>query len=441
MKYIITILLITTLGLFLRLTNLSPHKFYPDSYQSLVVSENISNYGNVVGYLGKEGMLYPDFVMWTRPGYPLAINLFNLFLDNKVLAAQMISLIAGVLSIPLAFLLIKEIFKSRASGLMGALLLALSFNHTVWGGFIFTETLGIFLVLLLLWRLFSKIAVESKLAQVNDLVIGALVSLAFFTRYEYIIWLFTTILLVILNSPKKPWVKILNLSVSFFLVTTILITQFFPVQSLLEIVLNQVQVHLRLAALVFGGIMMMFLGRKFWNKFFNTKVLNLFSNLLIFLVIILASTLLIPNNPLTGIKNFFLMDPLIGVTFLVGMVLMLRDKKYFKLNMFLLFTTMTLYLTYYYINPTMQRYLTHLLPIFLIPASYGLLRMLRYCHSEAAPLLKVRAEEYTPGIIPFASLRVTKVVAILFLVSLFIYQANLTFNGMKSWGGGGSGIE
>ena len=98
MKTALTILVLTVLGALLRIQNLSPYKYYPDAYQNLIVARSIRNYRSVVGYLGENGMLYPDFFMWTRPVYPLFINLTDNFLQDEQRSAQLIAITAGILA-------------------------------------------------------------------------------------------------------------------------------------------------------------------------------------------------------------------------------------------------------------------------------------------------------------------------------------------------------
>src|SRR5260221_13696350 len=113
-------------GFLLRIHNLSQFKVYPDSFQNLIVAENIRTYHSVVGFLGNGGMLYPDFFMWTRPGYPLLILLVNFLTGNTSIAAQLIAFAAGILAIPITYFFIKTIFHSQKIALAGALLMALA---------------------------------------------------------------------------------------------------------------------------------------------------------------------------------------------------------------------------------------------------------------------------------------------------------------------------
>src|SRR5882757_9649374 len=90
---------ITLLGAFLRFHNLTPFTVYPDSFQNLIVAQNILHYGSVVGYLGKDGMFYPDFFMWTRPLYALLIDAVSFFGISLLLAARSTAFGLGIVSI------------------------------------------------------------------------------------------------------------------------------------------------------------------------------------------------------------------------------------------------------------------------------------------------------------------------------------------------------
>src|ERR1700733_7325651 len=106
---LILLSVITILGIFFRIENLSLFNVYPDSYQSLIVSLNIMNYHNVLGYLGPKGMVYPDFFSWTHPGYPLLIDAATAIIHNMTAAARIIAFVLGILTIPLAYFFIKRV--------------------------------------------------------------------------------------------------------------------------------------------------------------------------------------------------------------------------------------------------------------------------------------------------------------------------------------------
>ena len=92
------LLTITLIGLILRLHNISAFKIYPDSYLQLVMTSHIREYGDVIGWLGDKGMLYPDFIAWTRPLFPLLLSLLTVFYPDVTRAGYILSVTAGLLA-------------------------------------------------------------------------------------------------------------------------------------------------------------------------------------------------------------------------------------------------------------------------------------------------------------------------------------------------------
>lgn len=370
--------IIILLGIFLRFANLSPFKFYPDAYQNLIVAQNMSIYHSVFGRLGEAGMFYPYFFMWTRPIYAGLINIVNFLTQDPSTSALVISLICGILAIPASFLLIKKVFSSSSAGLIGALLTAISFNSIVWGGFIYTESLGVLLVLLLLWRLFNGLGDKSIWADQNDFLIGSLLTLAIFTRYEYLVLIIPLVFMVLQKNPF-PERKLINIFTSSAFLASIILNQYFPISEIAGLIFMQLQ-----DLLVLGGIFLIgavfFLVLKKMNKLklekfrnFNLLITGFFWVLAVFLV--LQS---LPGNPagflfndLAATRNFFGTDFLLGAAGVVGITLMLKKSPDYSVIYFVLISIFLLFPIYYKINPTMQRYITHLLPFLLIPASFA----------------------------------------------------------------------
>ncbi len=205
MKAAWTLLLIVILGAGIRWANISPYKFYPDAYQNLVVANNLADNHNVVGTLGDLGSVYPQTVTTTRPVYPFFINAVNIFVTDQTLSAKIVAFVAGILGIVGAFFLVRQLFYT-STGLFAALLTALSFNHTVWSGFIMSETTGILLVFLGLTYYFKK----------SYYLSGIVLGLAVFSRFEYLL-----ILLPLLYKNRR-------LFLSSFITGLLLIGVFFP---------------------------------------------------------------------------------------------------------------------------------------------------------------------------------------------------------------------
>ncbi len=333
-KSLISIILgiITLIGIFLRFNALSTYKFYPDSYVSLIVALNISTYHSVLGILGPHGMIYPDFFSWTRPLYPLLIDLFTLFTHNLDRAGHIVSFLSGVVAIPLCYLFISTALRSKRAGLFGAFMLALSYNHDVWGGFILSDTTGVMMLFLFLWLLFRRLEKEEGItdsnqwANLDDLILSAVFAFTILTRYEYAVLVVPVVFLVYFKiSHKKEF--FINIAASMSLVF----------------------------ALAYSTISPFVVNGSTENPIGSFASLNRFKHI-----------------DISAIKGFVLSDPLIAVLFMIGVYLFIRafrEKKY--LLGFVGLSLLLLEFMYYQTNPGIQRYVIHLLPFLLLTASYA----------------------------------------------------------------------
>ena len=306
------IIIITLLGAVLRLVNISPYHFYPDVYQNLLVAQNIKAFDSVVGPLGLFGYIFPPFILWTRPIFPFFILALAPFVPDYMTAGHMVAFFAGVLAIPLSYLAIVAIWKNNIAGLGASLLTAASFQHVVWSGNVMTETLGVLLMLVVLYRLAKK--------QFN-MFTGIFLGLLVFTRYEYALLLIPICIWFIVNKSWQPMIYAL------FTIVFMLWLLFPPITQLLPPASTQVSV---------------------------TSI----------------PEFLAP----TGLYTFMKYDPLVSVLFLFGIVMMIVHKKYIHVAA-VLFSMALLYFTYYRSNPHQSRYLVHLLPFLLIGASYGVMHV------------------------------------------------------------------
>jgi len=430
--FVITIILslITLVGIVLRLANLSPFKFYPDSYQNLIVAENIRTYHNVVGFLGPQGMLYPDFFTWTHPLYPLLINLGSLFIPDTTFVARLISFLAGVITIPLTFFFIKSVFRSITYALAGAFLLAFSFNHTIWSGFIMTETVGILFMLFFLWFLFLSISSKTRFASPSNILTGILFCGAVLTRYEYIIMLFPVIFLVIKLSPH-PFRYLTNLIATFFLGLVTIGIILYPWQSTLYVIIEQSQNLLQRIGLIVILFLLIYslmyiLSQKFKHKLFQALPQFITGLLCIFALYICLQMLGIVGlpflwNDLSFVRNFVQHDFLISIFALIGFILLLLQNAQLRVfGYFSLLCILFLGVLYHRTNPDMERYLTHLLPFLLIPASYAFGKIVQYLLS------------FKLGRKYVSFLKITKQsILILALSIILLLQAKSTFFGLR----------
>jgi len=355
----ILLFLITSLGAFLRFNNLSPFTVYPDSYQNLIVAENLKTYGSVLGFMGQNGMLYPDFFMWTRPVYAGLIALFS--------NAGAISFILGIAAVPLSYFTFKTIF-SKTQALIASLLLALSFNHTVWSGFIMTESSGVFFMLLFLWSFFAGLKRKTCLGSPRDLLTGFLFAVAILTRYEYAIIILPVVYLIRSHS-TKTYNLLLNITIG--LITTLAIAGYalYPWQSVLPIVFVQLKdllVIVSVIVIIFIFFMLLFKKLRIYKPSFSYSTK---------LFIILFAPILLLSIPF--MSSFARHDILLSIFSLIGIIYLIKDKHYRVYAYFSLLSFFSLACIYYRINPDMERYMTHTIPFLLIPASYAMYTLLK----------------------------------------------------------------
>ncbi|MDQ3099553.1 MAG: hypothetical protein M3Q44_07465 [bacterium] len=179
MKEKVALLCITLIAAFLHYSNLTPYTLYPDSYQNILVAENIHTYKSVIGTLGKDGQIWPEYFGWTRPGYALLILAANSFFNNYFTAAKTVTLIAVMIAVPFAYFFILQVTESKKLAIGGMVLLALSANYAEWSGLILTEGVGILALMLALSGFFYVLKKESQPAEIRDLILGCIIALAF----------------------------------------------------------------------------------------------------------------------------------------------------------------------------------------------------------------------------------------------------------------------
>jgi hypothetical protein len=364
------LLVVIFIGIILRVHIISPFKIYPDSYQSLVVAHSILTYHSVIGYLGQGGVLYPDFFIWTRPMYPLLIDLFTLLWSNTSRIAQTISLVSGILLIPIAFFYIKSIFKSTLFGLAAALMTALSFNLTIWSGFIMTETIGVLFLCLFLWRFFATLSQDLKIASVQDFLTGILFAAAVLTRYEYIVLIFPILFLHIARGKNSlPRLATMGAAVA---VCFSAVAFLFPLQSIGFTILDQVK-DLPEFAFAFAVVSLISTFLFVRNKLYFLKMhlVEKISKVTIGTIWVFVFLVCVQILHLPAVRNFILHDFFLSIFSLIGLTLFLLQPMLRAYGFFCIVCMIFLGIVYHRVNPEMERYITHLIPFLLIPASYG----------------------------------------------------------------------
>jgi hypothetical protein len=363
-KQLAVILAVATLifvGVLLRLHNSSIYLFYPDSYQNLMVANNIRDNRSLVGPLGADGVLYPDFFGWTRPVYASLIAVSSLFVTDTVLGARAIALIAGILCIPASYLLAWRYTRRLLPSTLAALLVTICSSLVIWGGFVLTESLGVLMLLILLERFFNSLNKPSNIGSWSDITVGIMFSLAVLTRYEYVLIMVPMIILIINRSRNRAW-KITNIFIPSFLLigfTFLYLSSPYSASSLWA----QLQDLFYIASGTSLVCLVAYASRKYWLNLKLPRISNYYY-LLIALVITGAAVLIYD-----GLRRFVINDFLIAILAFVGFRLMFGLKRHKPAGLLLLVSAVLLGAVYYRINPGMERYQTHLLPFLIIPAA------------------------------------------------------------------------
>ncbi len=157
-------------------------------------------------YALARGEGYVDFVLkptahWP-PGYPAALSVLYRFTDNSLLAARLLNVVAGSLTVVLVYLLGRKVF-GRGIGLMAAGLLAVFPGQIFATSLILTEP-----VFTLLFVLILTIAVYTLLGEREDrprqaFLIGLLIGVAALVRGEGL--LLAAIIPVLIFVRHRSW--------------------------------------------------------------------------------------------------------------------------------------------------------------------------------------------------------------------------------------------
>jgi hypothetical protein len=361
---------------YLRWINRSAYLFYPDSYVSLIIARNIQNFGGVVGRLGENGMIYPDFFAWTRPLYPLLINLFGVWLPESA-AARAVPLAAGVLAIPAAYWLGRWALGSAAAGWASAVLLAVGFNHAVWGGYVLGDTVGVLMLMGFLAVWWQGARRNAELASPLDLLAGGLLGLAVLARYEYVLVL-VPVVWMCLRQGKA--VRCANLAAGAAPVLALAL-RLFSLGDLLPALGAELSGRL---SLVWAGLAVALAG---WlaKKLPPDKLDRLGeagSRAVVVAAWAVMGYMVLQNLWPAGLpwlsrqlgawRDFVVTDWLISTFALIGLTVLLWRRPGRGVGWFAVIGMASLAPAYYGTNPEMQRYITHLLPFWLLLAASGL---------------------------------------------------------------------
>ena len=426
----ISLFLVSSLGLLLRIINLSKFNIYPDSYVFLLMTKNIVEL-SPVGSLGPNGMFNELQFGWiTRLAYPLLIIPLNAISHNLEFSARTVSIVLAVLSIPLIFLLVTKLFDSRRMGIVASFLLAISFTHVAWSGFVMAETTAIFFILLsLVFTVYGIKRASFDFGNFYDVLAGIFAALAIITRPEYFFLVLPILFLLTVDS-KHYWGRVLTfLSSLFSLLTIISVATYFMREQLSALP----KVIPSYSALIIASTVLLLLITVLTRKKIGgrqktlsvLKTIAAFFTLSLFVYVYLQLIFgekIFPywSKTLTATRIFAQYDFLIVILGALGIVYLLFDKKYSHIGFFALLYIMPLAVLYNQVNPLSYRYSVHHLPVLIIAGSFLIINL--------ADLIKRKLQNASPKI---SSPIVSFVILLAVFVSLF--QIKISADSMTGW--------
>lgn len=370
--------LITLLGLLARLRHIFNFYIYPDSYYYLLIADNLRRHGVAYGTLGAKGMHFPPVgSAILKPAFPFFVSVVDRFVDNLELSGHIVAVGASVLTIPIAFFLARRLFDSVTAGVAAAALIAVSYNHIYWSGFLMGDSLAVLLMFASL--LFLLREDKPDYANPYDFLAGIAVALALLSRLTYaatipaLAWLMVT---------EFAWSKeriATALSGSLFVLSAAALLILPPFPEILRLLVEVSSIILVTIGLLAVAAGVMLIGRRYSpgsGRGVNGRLarLGLTAALVLPGVLWLVSIAVsyLPGRSLfPGLLQFVSRDKLLAVAYLGGVVALAASPGR-RLATVCAVNVLVLVGLYYQVASWETRYLTHLLPFIVLPAAYGL---------------------------------------------------------------------
>lgn len=268
------LLLITCFGLFLRIaslwigfalqTNLDSSLF-PDEANFLVAARYFS-----------EGIFPPQYIYYHNSLIlsPIIAGLYSLF-GITAFAGRILSVLLGTLTIPLVYLLGKELFKNEKKALLAALLLSISFIHRFWtiraladGPLTFFFVLSLYLFI----RAINSGSLRGYLWAGLSTIVSVLIKYPAILIF-LIVFLYLVINIYLKQIPKKALLYyVFTVAIFAFAILTLLLSQF----ALAFQPLDQISYFLNI---LFSG------GSNPFYYIFYTFFLNFFGAFIVFILL------------------------------------------------------------------------------------------------------------------------------------------------------------
>jgi len=145
-RYFWAVASVILIAALLRLFLISGFDYYSDSYFFELTAKFIKEHFSLDGYLGASGEYYQP--LFYKFGYSIWIALADLVFNNLEFSSHLVSLLFGIISLPLFWLFVKS-FQKRTK-LVALFLFGFSFTGVMLSGFILSETAALFFLLLTL---------------------------------------------------------------------------------------------------------------------------------------------------------------------------------------------------------------------------------------------------------------------------------------------------
>lgn len=355
-------------GLWARLIHIYNFFVYPDSYYYLLLADNLRHSGRLYGRLGPRGMRFPPIGSAIfKPVYPALVGLVDFGLNNSEMSGHIVAIGASLASIFLIYLLGARLFDSRWTGMISALLMAVSFNLIFWSGFIMGDSLSLMLLLVVL--VLALRSDRPEYGNALDFAAGVSIAFLFLSRATFIVimpgllWLMT----VEYGWQKERRLTALSSGCATLALTAVLILpplgQFAPVAKEAAPILLSALAAVALLAL--GFLAARRLGFNADIAFLLLLAAPILAQAANFIMAGEAGKIFYP-----GLQRFVANDPLISVIGVAGLFWLYRSPNR-RLSVFFALSIFLLLIVYYQVAGWEGRYLIQALPFLILPGAWA----------------------------------------------------------------------
>ena len=357
-------LAVVAAGAWARLVHIYKFFVYPDSYYYLLLADNFRHYGRLYGRLGPRGMRFPPIGSAIfKPVFPTVVALVDFATNNLGLSGRIVGVGASVGSILLVYPLGARLFGSRSTGLIAALLLAVSFNHIFWSGFIMGDSVSLFLLLVVLLAALRRDRPEY--GNPLDFAAGFAFTLLLLSRATYVVvmpgllWLMA----VEYDWRKERWLTALSAGCAAFALIALSILP--PVGQLMPVVSGAFPTLLGALVIIAVSGTGFLIGKRLCFRLDTGLGRRIVDTAFLLLI---AAPILAQSAFYPGLHRFALNDPLLCALGVLGLVLVYYSPKR-RLGIFFVLSSTLLPAVYWRAAAWEWRYLIQALPFLILPGA------------------------------------------------------------------------